>query len=192
MCAHAAALRNDRWRRKETKAKEHALVAPPDKTARARGDEAPEGTKERERERQEARVLWCLLQRMKFFVANFQFYLQVDVIESQFAVLEQKLATSSQFSHLALAHSEFLAALGAQAFLDMGSVQRIVRRLRATCWSLAHAIAAHRGAPPLDVLLTLSQVPSAPSAFMGPPPLHIPSPSPSYHLPPLPSRGPRL
>jgi gamma-tubulin complex component 4 len=60
---------------------------------------------------------WALRKHMSFLVDNLQYYLQVDVIESQFSILVDKIQATRDFEEIQLAHDVFLATLLGQFFL---------------------------------------------------------------------------
>uniref|UniRef100_A0A673Z693 Gamma-tubulin complex component n=1 Tax=Salmo trutta TaxID=8032 RepID=A0A673Z693_SALTR len=62
-------------------------------------------------------VKWRLLNHMAFLVDNLQYYLQVDVLESQFSQLLQQINSTRDFESIRLAHDHFLTNLLAQSFI---------------------------------------------------------------------------
>lgn len=50
--------------------------------------------------------------------------LQVDVIESQYGILVDKIQSTRDFEAVRLAHDQFLSALLAQSFVHMKSVSK--------------------------------------------------------------------
>ncbi|KAK7475136.1 hypothetical protein BaRGS_00033628 [Batillaria attramentaria] len=67
-------------------------------------------------------AVWQLRHHMSFLVDNLQYYLQVDVIESQYGLLLDQINSTRDFEAVKLAHEQFLAALLAQSFVHMKSV----------------------------------------------------------------------
>ncbi|RUS76183.1 hypothetical protein EGW08_016061 [Elysia chlorotica] len=65
---------------------------------------------------------WQLRTHMAFLVDNLQYYLQVDVIESQYKVLVDKINSTRDFEAAKLAHEHFLSSLLAQSFVHMKTV----------------------------------------------------------------------
>uniref|UniRef100_A0A672LKL7 Gamma-tubulin complex component n=1 Tax=Sinocyclocheilus grahami TaxID=75366 RepID=A0A672LKL7_SINGR len=62
-------------------------------------------------------VKWRLRNHMAFLVDNLQYYLQVDVLESQFSQLLQQINATRDFESIRLAHDHFLSNLLAQSFI---------------------------------------------------------------------------
>ncbi|KAE8618021.1 hypothetical protein XENTR_v10009254 [Xenopus tropicalis] len=62
-------------------------------------------------------IKWRLRNHMAFLVDNLQYYLQVDVLESQFSQLLQQINSTRDFESIRLAHDHFLSNLLAQSFI---------------------------------------------------------------------------
>uniref|UniRef100_A0A674NDQ4 Gamma-tubulin complex component n=1 Tax=Takifugu rubripes TaxID=31033 RepID=A0A674NDQ4_TAKRU len=62
-------------------------------------------------------VKWRLRNHMAFLIDNLQYYLQVDVLESQFSQLLQQINSTRDFESIRLAHDHFLSNLLAQSFI---------------------------------------------------------------------------
>ncbi|KAF4792598.1 Gamma-tubulin complex component 4 [Turdus rufiventris] len=62
-------------------------------------------------------IKWRLRDHMAFLVDNLQYYLQVDVLESQFSQLLQQINATRDFESIRLAHDHFLSNLLAQSFI---------------------------------------------------------------------------
>lgn len=90
--------------------------------------------------RQRFRPMWRVREHMAFLIRNLQFYIQVDVIESQWNVLQAHIQDSHDFTELVGFHQEYLSALISQSFLDIGSVSRILDSIMKLClqfcWSI--------------------------------------------------------
>lgn len=57
-----------------------------------------------------------------FIIDNLQYYLQVDVLESQYTVMEGSMKNTRNFEDIQKAHSVFLANVMSQTFLlDSGT-----------------------------------------------------------------------
>ncbi|KAL3648047.1 Gamma-tubulin complex component 4 [Castilleja foliolosa] len=84
--------------------------------------------------RQRFRPMWRVREHMAFLIRNLQFYIQVDVIESQWNVLQAHIQNSRDFTELVGFHQEYLSALISQSFLDIGSVSRILDGIMKLCW----------------------------------------------------------
>ncbi|GAQ91736.1 Gamma-tubulin ring complex protein [Klebsormidium nitens] len=98
----------------------------------------PPGARQAAADRQRGRrTMWRVRQHMSYLITNLQFYIQVDVIEAQYAVLQERIEASKDFEDLARFHQEYLLALMSQSFLDVGSIWRILDGIMALCWQLA-------------------------------------------------------
>ncbi|KAI4301421.1 hypothetical protein L6164_034702 [Bauhinia variegata] len=83
--------------------------------------------------RQQFRPMWRVREHMAFLIRNLQFYIQVDVIESQWNILQTHIQDSHDFTELVGFHQEYLSALISQSFLDIGSVSRILDGIMKLC-----------------------------------------------------------
>ncbi|KAM1257364.1 hypothetical protein ACFX15_030720 [Malus domestica] len=83
--------------------------------------------------RQRSRPMWRIREHMAFLIRNLQFYIQVDVIESQWNVLQEHIQDSHDFTGLVAVHQEYLSALISQSFLDIGSLSRILDSIMKLC-----------------------------------------------------------
>ncbi|XP_047973212.1 gamma-tubulin complex component 4 [Salvia hispanica] len=86
-----------------------------------------------QQKRQRFRPMWRVREHMAFLIRNLQFYIQVDVIESQWNVLQAHIQNSRDFTELVGFHQEYLSALISQSFLDIGSVSRILDGIMKLC-----------------------------------------------------------
>lgn len=86
---------------------------------------------------------WWLRSHMAFLVDNLQYYLQVDVIESQYSILMNKIENTRDFEVLRLAHDHFLSSLLSQCFIHMkhisGCLKEILELCNAFCGLMMHA-----------------------------------------------------
>lgn len=82
---------------------------------------------------QRLRPMCRVREHMAFLIRNLQFYIQVDVIESQWNVLQTHIEESGDFAELVDFHQEYLSALISQSFLDIGSVSRILDGIMKLC-----------------------------------------------------------
>ncbi|XP_062595153.1 gamma-tubulin complex component 4-like isoform X2 [Saccostrea cucullata] len=76
---------------------------------------------------------WQLRTHMAFLVDNLQYYLQVDVIESQFSTFMEKITSTRDFEAVKLAHDQFLSALLSQSFVHMKAVSRCLHEILDNC-----------------------------------------------------------
>eukprot|EP00898_Chlorokybus_atmophyticus_P000917 jgi/Chlat1/1826/Chrsp138S02145 len=84
--------------------------------------------------------VWRLRQHMAYLVTNLQYYIQVDVIESQYALLQQRVSESNDFNELVRAHAECLNALVSQTFLNIGTISSMLNDIIRLCLSLCQMI----------------------------------------------------
>ncbi|CAM8980751.1 unnamed protein product [Rhodiola kirilowii] len=98
----------------------------------SRKNEKMRSSKSQQR-RQRVRPMWHIREHMAFLIRNLQFYIQVDVIESQWNVLQARIQESRDFTELVEFHQEYLSALISQSFLDIGSVSRILDGIMKLC-----------------------------------------------------------
>jgi len=76
---------------------------------------------------------WQLRTHMAFLVDNLQYYLQVDVIESQYKILMDKINSTKDFEAAKLAHEQFLSSLLAQSFVHMRTVSSCLYEILEQC-----------------------------------------------------------
>ncbi|XP_065836885.1 gamma-tubulin complex component 4-like [Oscarella lobularis] len=82
-------------------------------------------------ERVDARLggLWNLRNRMAFLIDNLQYYLQVNVLESQYSSLLSKIEDTKDFEVVCLAHDAYLSAIQEHAFLLMRPIARSLNEI---------------------------------------------------------------
>lgn len=97
--------------------------------------------------RQQRMPMWRVRQHMTYLITNLQFYIQVDVIESQWNLLQERVEASEDFTELVRFHQEYLSALISQSFLDIGSVSRILDSIIKLCLQLCRIIEQYEGTP---------------------------------------------
>ena len=90
--------------------------------------------------------IWLLRMEMTFLVDNLQYYLQVDVLETQYSILLDKINSTKDFETLRLAHDQFITTLHAQSFLLTRQVYHCLNEILELCLSfcalLSHAHSA--------------------------------------------------
>ncbi|KAG6544058.1 hypothetical protein Mapa_014475 [Marchantia paleacea] len=102
--------------------------------------------------------MWRVRQHMTYLITNLQFYIQVDVIESQWNLLQERVEASKDFTELARFHQEYLSALISQSFLDIGSVSRILDSIIKLCLQLCRVIEQQEGTPSASELEQITEV----------------------------------
>jgi gamma-tubulin complex component 4 len=126
--------------------------------AEAMQQDRADSAQQRGDSRQQRMPMWRVRQHMTYLITNLQFYIQVDVIESQWKLLQERLEASKDFTELARFHQEYLAALITQSFLDIGSVSRILDSIINLCLQLCHIIEQEDGGLNLTELDRITEV----------------------------------
>uniref|UniRef100_A0A8C8DFY1 Gamma-tubulin complex component n=1 Tax=Oryzias sinensis TaxID=183150 RepID=A0A8C8DFY1_9TELE len=104
-------------------------------------------------------VKWRLRNHMAFLIDNLQYYLQVDVLESQFSQLLQQINSTRDFESIHLAHDHFLSNLLAQSFILLKPVFHCLSEILDLCQSFCALVSPsvapldERGAAQLDLLV---------------------------------------
>ncbi|XP_072348857.1 gamma-tubulin complex component 4 isoform X8 [Scyliorhinus torazame] len=93
-------------------------------------------------------VKWRLRNHMAFLVDNLQYYLQVDVLESQFSQLLQEINSIRDFESIRLAHDHFLSNLLAQSFILLKPVFHCLNEILELCHNFCSLVSQNPG--PLD------------------------------------------
>ncbi|XP_029310447.1 gamma-tubulin complex component 4 [Cottoperca gobio] len=104
-------------------------------------------------------VKWRLRNHMAFLIDNLQYYLQVDVLESQFSQLLQLINSTRDFESIRLAHDHFLSNLLAQSFILLKPVfhclNEILELCQTFCSLVGQSVASldERATAQLDILV---------------------------------------
>ncbi|KAI4830483.1 hypothetical protein KUCAC02_002113 [Chaenocephalus aceratus] len=104
-------------------------------------------------------VKWRLRNHMAFLIDNLQYYLQVDVLESQFSQLLQIINSTRDFESIRLAHDHFLSNLLAQSFILLKPVFHCLNEILELCQSFCSLVSQsvasldERGSAQLDILV---------------------------------------
>uniref|UniRef100_A0A2K5QY10 Gamma-tubulin complex component n=4 Tax=Simiiformes TaxID=314293 RepID=A0A2K5QY10_CEBIM len=93
-------------------------------------------------------IKWRLRNHMAFLVDNLQYYLQVDVLESQFSQLLHQINSTRDFESIRLAHDHFLSNLLAQSFILLKPVFHCLNEILDLCHSFCSLVSQNLG--PLD------------------------------------------
>ncbi|XP_078388453.1 gamma-tubulin complex component 4 isoform X2 [Cetorhinus maximus] len=93
-------------------------------------------------------IKWRLRNHMAFLVDNLQYYLQVDVLESQFSQLLQEINSIRDFESIRLAHDHFLSNLLAQSFILLKPVFHCLNEILELCHNFCSLVSQNPG--PLD------------------------------------------
>ena len=92
---------------------------------------------------------------MAFLVNNLQYYLHVDVLESEHSRLQAAVAAAEDYEQLRHAHDCFLTAVSSQCFLQSAPVSKCLRDLLTACQELCLAIPEGRELAPVQERLQL-------------------------------------
>uniref|UniRef100_A0A672F190 Gamma-tubulin complex component n=1 Tax=Salarias fasciatus TaxID=181472 RepID=A0A672F190_SALFA len=104
-------------------------------------------------------VKWRLRNHMAFLIDNLQYYLQVDVLESQFSQLLQQINSTRDFESIRLAHDHFLSNLLAQSFILLKPVFHCLNEILELCQNFCSLVSQsvasldERGTAQLDILV---------------------------------------
>ncbi|KAM9317970.1 gamma-tubulin complex component 4 [Pholidichthys leucotaenia] len=104
-------------------------------------------------------VKWRLRNHMAFLIDNLQYYLQVDVLESQFSQLLQQINSTRDFESIRLAHDHFLSNLLAQSFILLKPVFHCLNEILELCLNFCSLVSQSvaslddRGTAQLDLLV---------------------------------------
>ena len=77
--------------------------------------------------------MWLKRHHMSFLIDNLQYYLQADVLETQFAELLSAVRASKDFEQIRLTHDAFLARIQSQSFLLNRNVHACLNEIAASC-----------------------------------------------------------
>ncbi|XP_057692949.1 gamma-tubulin complex component 4 isoform X2 [Corythoichthys intestinalis] len=104
-------------------------------------------------------IKWRLRNHMAFLIDNLQYYLQVDVLESQFSQLLQQINSTRDFESIRLAHDHFLSNLLAQSFILLKPVFHCLNEILELCHNFCSLVSQsvasldERGTAQLDILV---------------------------------------
>lgn len=70
---------------------------------------------------------------MHFFVSNLLYYLQVDVVDSEYSVLQRDISAAADFQSVLRAHKTFTSNMLRLSLIDNASVQEGIERILQIC-----------------------------------------------------------
>ena len=79
-------------------------------------------------------LIWSRRSLMAFFVDNLQFYLQADVIDTQYAAFKTKVQETLDFDTIKALHEEFLTTTSAQCFLTAKPISSALAEALEYCY----------------------------------------------------------
>ncbi|GFS42496.1 gamma-tubulin complex component 4 [Trichonephila inaurata madagascariensis] len=83
---------------------------------------------------------WKLRSHMSFLIDNFQYYILVDVLESCFSNLIDKLETVKDFEEIQQSHDRFLSSVISQCFLELWTVHHSLEEILEVCSSFCSLV----------------------------------------------------
>ena len=93
---------------------------------------------------------YCLCSRMLHFMQNFMYYVSVEVIEPNWAILEASLAAAPTVDAVMEAHDKFLDSIMKEGMMFWPKILKRLERIKAICLRFAATTAAlEEDAPPL-------------------------------------------
>jgi hypothetical protein len=84
--------------------------------------------------------IWLTRNHMSFLIDNLQFYLQADVLETQFVELEEKIKQSKDFEQIRMAHDTFLTKIQAQSFILNKTVYNCLSEIMDSCLAFSSLV----------------------------------------------------
>uniref|UniRef100_A0A7M5X4M2 Gamma-tubulin complex component n=1 Tax=Clytia hemisphaerica TaxID=252671 RepID=A0A7M5X4M2_9CNID len=84
--------------------------------------------------------IWVLRRRMAFFIDNLQYYLQVDVLETQFSLLISKIHKTQSFENINRSLDNFLIEMLKQSFVSMKKVFNILHEIIYHCMAFCETV----------------------------------------------------
>lgn len=91
-------------------------------------------------ERSKFMAVYALRARMSFFVDNLQYYLHVDVLDSQFELLFKKIGESRDFESVVASHQHFLITIAKLCFLHTKAFLDGIHALLDLCMEFSRVI----------------------------------------------------
>eukprot|EP00899_Mesostigma_viride_P015699 jgi/Mesvir1/2412/Mv22150-RA.1 len=102
-------------------------------------------------------AVWRLRHHMTYLITNLQYYIQVDVIEVQYGLLQERVRTSEDFHEVMRAHQEYTTALVSQTFLDIDVIAKLLNEIVGQAQELCKLIESEEGGGDMAVLDQLAQ-----------------------------------
>uniref|UniRef100_T1IZF1 Gamma-tubulin complex component n=1 Tax=Strigamia maritima TaxID=126957 RepID=T1IZF1_STRMM len=93
-------------------------------------------------------LAWKLRNLMAFVVNNLQYYLQVDVLESQHSLLIEKIQSTHDFEAIKCAHEQFVVCLLAQSFVSIKPISRCIVDMMDLCLAFCQQFLVAASLPP--------------------------------------------
>lgn len=84
--------------------------------------------------------IWLTRNYMSFLIDNLQFYLQADVLETQYMELEEKIKQSKDFEQIRMAHDTFLTKIQSQSFIMNKTVFTCLNEIMDLCLAFSSLV----------------------------------------------------
>jgi hypothetical protein len=85
-------------------------------------------------------LIWHLRNTMSFFIDNFQYYIQIDVLEYKYQQLIRSILSSTDFQQIKHLHELFLADIQTHSFMLLGTAYQSIRNILSICISFCLTI----------------------------------------------------
>lgn len=93
----------------------------------------------------ELSAVWQLRTHMGFLIDNLQYYVQVDVLETQFSLLVEKIRQTHDFETIKHAHETFVTTLQSQLFLLLPAVSHCLNEILELCNNFSSLLRGRSG-----------------------------------------------
>ncbi|CAF2058620.1 unnamed protein product [Rotaria magnacalcarata] len=80
-------------------------------------------------------LIWHLRNAMSFFINNFQYYIQIDVLEYKYQQLMRSILSSTDFQQIKHLHELFLSDIQQHSFMLLGTAYDSIRNILSICVS---------------------------------------------------------
>lgn len=80
--------------------------------------------------------VWLLRRNMAFLIDNLQYYLMVNVLDTQYSLLKRRLSDTRDFEAIRKFHEDYLDSLISQSFLHVKAVSRSLEQIFQLCLEL--------------------------------------------------------
>ena len=80
-------------------------------------------------------LVWHLRNTMSFFIDNFQYYIQIDVLEYKYQQLIRSILSSTDFQQIKHLHELFLTEIQTHSFMLLGAAYHSIKTILSICIS---------------------------------------------------------
>ncbi|CAF1305886.1 unnamed protein product [Adineta steineri] len=85
-------------------------------------------------------LIWHLRNSMSFFIDNFQYYIQIDVLEYKYQQLIRSILSSTDFQQIKHLHELFLADIQTHSFMLLSTAYQSIKNILSICVSFCLTI----------------------------------------------------